>query len=116
MKTFKNFIAGKWVDASTGRSRPNLNPADTRTPLGVAPQSTADDAKVAVAAAKAAYKGWKRTPPPKRGAIIAAAARIMERRKEEITHMLTSEEGKCPGEAAGEVQRGINAMEFLAGE
>ena len=115
-KVFKNLIGGKWVDSASGKTRPNLNPADTRVPLGVAPQSTAADANAAVEAARAAAKGWRKTPAPKRGVILTAAARILERRKEEIVHMLTAEEGKCPSEAGGEVQRAINAMEFLAGE
>ena len=115
-KVFKNFIGGKWVDSASGKSRPNLNPADTREPLGHAPQSTPADAEAAVAAAKAAYKAWRKTPAPRRGAMITAASRILERRKDEIVHMLVAEEGKCPSEAGGEVQRAINALEFMGGE
>jgi aldehyde dehydrogenase (NAD+) len=115
-KTFKNFIGGQWVATASGRVKPNLNPADTREPIGHYQVSTAAEAENAVAIAKKAFAGWRATPPPRRGAILARAAAIMERRREEITHILTTEEGKCPSESGGEVQRAINAVEFMSGE
>ena len=52
-KTYRNFIGGEWVASESGRTTPNLNPADTREVLGLVPLSTADEARRAVDAARA---------------------------------------------------------------
>jgi aldehyde dehydrogenase (NAD+) len=109
----KNFINGEWVGAS--RTIKNINPA-TGESLGEVVASGKAEAEAAIAAAKAAFHGWKRVPAPKRGEILARAAVEMIRRKEELARALTLEEGKTLGEALGEVQKAINVLEFEAGE
>jgi len=52
-KVYRNFIGGEWVASESGRTTPNLNPADTREVLGLVPLSTADEARRAVDAATA---------------------------------------------------------------
>jgi acyl-CoA reductase-like NAD-dependent aldehyde dehydrogenase len=53
------------------------------------PRSGADDASAAIAAAKAACRGWKRTSPIKRGQILVRASRILEERKDDLVTLLT---------------------------
>jgi aldehyde dehydrogenase (NAD+) len=110
-----NFIGGVWAPSKGGKTAKNLNPA-TEEPIGEVTVSTREDAEAAVAAAKAALPGWRRTPAPKRGEILARAALEMTRRKEELARALTLEEGKTLGEALGEVQKAINVIEFQSGE
>src|SRR5439155_17099774 len=113
---YRNFIGGEWVASESTRTTPNLNPADTREVLGQVPLSSADEARRAVAAAKAAYAGWRSTPAPKRGAILFKAMAIMDAERDALARLLTREEGKTVKESLGEIQRTINILEYIAAE
>ncbi|HKX84708.1 MAG TPA: aldehyde dehydrogenase family protein [Pyrinomonadaceae bacterium] len=116
MSTYRSFIDGKWLDSTSGRTVPNINPANTNDIIGETQLATRDEARKAVEAAYNAFRDWKRTPAPARGRIIAKAARLMEDSKEELAQILTREEGKTLSEARGELTRAINVVEFCAGE
>ena len=109
MAIFKNYIAGKWVAAKSGKAFPNRNPADLDDVIGEFPASDAKDVDSAVLAAKKAFDGWRRTPAPKRGEMIFKVGEILTRRKEEIARAMTREMGKVLKEARGDVQEGIEA-------
>jgi len=49
---YKNFINGQWVESSATKHTPNVNPANTDDIIGQAPQSSREEAKAAIAAAK----------------------------------------------------------------
>ena len=115
-ETLLNFIDGEWVASESGRTVDNVNPADTRQVLGQCTKSTKADTERAIAAAKAAQPGWRKTPAPVRGRVIMEATRIMAERKEELARALCLEEGKTLAESMGEVQKSINVLEFMAGE
>ena len=116
MPVYKSYVNGRWIDSASGKSAPNVNPANINDMIGTAELATRDEARSAVEAAFNAFRGWKRTPAPARGRIIAKAARLMEERKEELAAAITREEGKTIAEARGEVTRAINVVEFCAGE
>jgi aldehyde dehydrogenase (NAD+) len=116
VKTYRNFIGGEWVASQSGRTTPNLNPADTNDVLGMVPLSTADEARRAVAAARAAFPAWRDTPAPVRGRILFTAWSLMEQEKEQLARLLSREEGKTYKESLGEVLRTINILEFIAAE
>ena len=116
MDTYRNFIAGKWVESSSSKTVKNINPANTDEVIGMNRQATREEARAAVEAAAAALHDWRRTPPPARGEIVAKAARLMEAAKEDLAQILTREEGKTISESRGELQRSINVAEFCAGE
>src|SRR5262245_14165737 len=116
MDTYKNFIAGKWVESSSSKTVKNINPANTDDVIGTNRQATREEARAAVEAAAEAFEGWRRTPAPQRGKVVAKAARLMEEARQELSEILTREEGKTIGEARGELQRSINVAEFCAGE
>ena len=65
VERLKNYINGSWVDSETSDYLQVQNPA-TEEVLGEVPMSTAADVDRAVAAAKAAFDGWRRTPPAAR--------------------------------------------------
>lgn len=111
-----NYIDGRWVESSSGRTLERRNPANLDDLIGLAPLSTREEIHEAVSAAKRAFPAWSETPAPRRGKYLFQAARIMEEQKEELARLLTREEGKTVGESHGEIQRAINIVEFTAGE
>ena len=114
-QTYKNYIGGEWVAAADGRTTENHDPA-TGELLGHFPRSGQADVERAVAAAKAAFEGWRRTPAPKRGEILYRVGALLAERKEEIARILTSEMGKVLVEARGDVQEAIDMAYYMAGE
>ena len=113
-KPIGNFINGEW-STGTLKTIDNIDPA-TGEALGKVVVSSKTEVDAAIAAAKAAFPAWKKTPAPKRGDILAKAALEMARRKDELARAMTLEEGKTLGESAGEIQRAINNIEFQAGQ
>src|SRR5687767_13234069 len=113
---FKNFIAGQWVDASTGDTFDNVNPADTNDIVGKFPLSTAEDVNRAVASATRGFEIWRATPAPLRGDVMRRAGDILAARKEEIADLMTREMGKPLAETRGDVQEGIDTAYYAATE
>ncbi len=112
----RNYVAGEWIGSATGKTIPNLNPANTDEVLGLVPLQDRETARRAIAAAKAALPAWRAVPGPRRGAILFAAHRAIGQRAEELARAMTREEGKTLAEARGEVQKSLNVLEFIAGE
>jgi len=112
----RNFINGRWVESKSSRTTERRNPADLDEVIGLAPVSTREETREAIAAAKRAFPAWRDTPPPARGRVIARAALLMEQQKEELARILTREEGKTLKDSLGEVQKTINILDFMAGE
>jgi acyl-CoA reductase-like NAD-dependent aldehyde dehydrogenase len=113
---YKNYINGCWADSSSGKSAPNINPANTDDIIGHTPLSTRDDVKTAIAAAQAAFPAWRAVSAPQRGRIVMKAVELCYKHKEDIARTMTREEGKPVGEARGEVQKSINLLEYYAGQ
>src|SRR5207253_10848145 len=90
--------------------------ADTREVLGLWPKSGAADAQAAVEAAARAFPGWSSPPGPERGRVLGRAHAILKSRVELVAEALCREEGKTLSEARGEVMKGLNLLEFYAGE
>lgn len=113
---FKNYIDGRWVEGSTGKTFENRNPANHHDVIGVFPVSGAEDVDRAVRAAKRAFARWRLVPAPKRGEILYRAGDLLRRHKEEIARGMTREMGKILKEGRGDVQEGIDTAEYTAGE
>lgn len=94
----------------------DANPADTSDILAHVPQQTAQDVVRAVERAQEMFPAWRDTPPPTRGRVLARAAEITRSRVDELAKLLTREEGKILSEARGEILRGVNLLEWYAGE
>ncbi len=116
IKTFGNFIDGKSVPASSGKTCENRNPADTREVVGIFQRSGADEVNLAVEAAQAAFKKWSRVPAPHRAEIILKAASILEQQKEAFSRDMTREMGKVLKETRGDTQEAIDTGYYFAGE
>ena len=91
---YRNFIDGEWVEASTGETFENRNPADTRDIVGIFQKSAKADVDAAVDAASRAYRKWRLVPAPRRAEIIYQAAEILFERKEDYARDMTREMGK----------------------
>jgi aldehyde dehydrogenase (NAD+) len=109
----RNYIDGDWVD---GEATPNINPSNTNEIVGHYVRGTADDAKRAIAAAKAAFPAWSRSGIQQRHDILKAASDEILKRREEIGRLLAREEGKTLPEAIGETVRAGQIFDFFAGE
>lgn len=114
-KKLMNYIDGMWLEASAERYAPVINPADGDKLVDV-PLSSSEDVEKAVQAAKKAQKEWALVPAPQRAEILYRVGNIMKERKEELSRILTMENGKVLEEARGEVQEGIDMAFYMAGE
>lgn len=114
--TFKNFIAGAWVEPATGDYFENRNPARWDEILGRFPASGADDVARAVAAAREGFRLWSKTPAPLRGEVLKRVGDLMVARKDEIAAHMTREMGKVLAETKGDVQEGIDTAYYAATE
>jgi len=114
--TFRNFIAGEWVESVSGRTFESRNPADVRDVIGRFQASTAADVAMAIRAAEAALPMWQRMPAPKRGEILYRFGALLAEHKERLARALTREMGKVLTEARGDVQEGIDIAFLMAGE
>ena len=111
---FKNLIAGEWVEGP--HATRNVNPSDTRDVIGDYAQADAEQARQAIAAARAAFGAWSLSTPQQRFDILDAAGSEILARRAELGDLLAREEGKTLPEATGEVVRAGNIFKFFAGE
>jgi acyl-CoA reductase-like NAD-dependent aldehyde dehydrogenase len=84
--------------------------------IGTVPQACADDVERAVAAARAAFPAWSRTPAHRRSAILSGAADALEARREEVARTIAREAGKAFRYALAEADRGVETLRFSAEE
>ncbi len=115
-KKFQNFIDGKWVDAKSGQTFENRNPANWDEVVGVFPKSGKEDVDLAVRSARTAFEKWRLVPAPKRGDILRKVGDIMVARKEELSKQMTREMGKVLAETRGDVQEGIDTAYYASTE
>jgi malonate-semialdehyde dehydrogenase (acetylating)/methylmalonate-semialdehyde dehydrogenase len=112
--TILNFINGKLAPSRGDRLSPVFNPA-TGEQSGALGLASAEDVKLAVAAAKMAFPAWANTPPLRRARILNRFLRILEERIDELAEVITAEHGKVLSDAKGEIQRGMEVVEFAIG-
>ncbi|MCA0045063.1 NAD-dependent succinate-semialdehyde dehydrogenase [Celeribacter litoreus] len=108
-------IDGKWRQGSEGKTESLLDPA-TEEVLAQVPHATAADLDEALNAAAKGFKVWKKKTAIERYNILAKAADLIDARKDEISKLLTLENGKPLTEATGEVAFSAEALRFYAEE
>jgi succinate-semialdehyde dehydrogenase/glutarate-semialdehyde dehydrogenase len=91
--TTRLFIGGEWGDAASGRTEQATSPSSGEE-LGPVAQADRDDVARAVVAATAAFPAWSGATPFARAAALHRVAQVCERRREELAHALTSDQGK----------------------
>ena len=116
VKTYHNYIGGKWIASESGEMFENINPADTRDIIGRFPLSNSDDVNAAVNAAQDAFDRWRHTPAPRRAELLFRLGEILMSNKDRYAAEMTREMGKVLKEAGGDVQEAIDCTYYTAGE
>jgi malonate-semialdehyde dehydrogenase (acetylating)/methylmalonate-semialdehyde dehydrogenase len=111
MERISHWIGGKEVAGTSGRSGPVYNPA-TGQQTHTVDFATAEELDAAVQAAGEAFWSWRSTSLSKRADIFFRLRELLDQRKPELARIVASQHGKVVSDAAGEVQRGIENVEF----
>ncbi|HEY5666708.1 MAG TPA: CoA-acylating methylmalonate-semialdehyde dehydrogenase [Gammaproteobacteria bacterium] len=111
--TLGHVIGGKVVTAARG-TVPVFDPA-TGVETAVTALASDETAAAAVEAAVAAFAGWHNTPALQRARVLFEFRQLLEARRDELAMLITQEHGKVLSDADGEVQRGIEIVEFACG-
>ena len=109
---------GHWINggevAGTGREQDVFNPA-TGEVSGRVALASVSDLEQAVDAARAALPAWRATGLTKRAAVMFKLREIVTAKSDELARIITAEHGKVVSDAAGEVVRGLENVEYCAG-
>ncbi|WP_343293395.1 CoA-acylating methylmalonate-semialdehyde dehydrogenase [Vandammella animalimorsus] len=111
--TVKLLINGQFVESKTTEWREVINPA-TQEVLARVPFATQDEINQAVAAAKEAFKTWRKTPIGARARIFLKYQELIRANMKELAALLTAEQGKTLPDAEGDVFRGLEVVEHAA--
>lgn len=114
VRKLKNYVNGEWITPTTEKYMDVVNPVDG-TKIADLPLSTTEDVDAAVQAAKEAFPAWAKMPVNKRAEIMFNFQQVLVKNKEDLAKTITIENGKALSESRGEVQRGIENVEFAAG-
>jgi malonate-semialdehyde dehydrogenase (acetylating) / methylmalonate-semialdehyde dehydrogenase len=114
MRTINHWIAGKEVLSTAERAGDVYNPATGEVSAQVAFASPRD-VDAAVEAARTGLAEWGTAPLARRARVLFSFRELIERNKPEIVRLITSEHGKVPADAAGELARGQEVVEFACG-
>ncbi|MEV5576323.1 CoA-acylating methylmalonate-semialdehyde dehydrogenase [Spirillospora sp. NPDC052269] len=113
-KHVTHWINGKPFEGSAERQGEIFDPALGEVAGSVDFASSAE-VDAAVAAAKAAFPGWRDTSLSKRTAILFRFRELVHRHRDELARLISAEHGKVVSDAAGEVARGLEVVEFACG-
>ena len=114
MYTIDHWINGQRVAGASGNTGPVFNPATGQQQGEVALASVAEVDK-AVAIAKETFATWRSSSLSKRADILFTFRQIVHSRRDEIANLVSQEHGKVPSDAAGELARGLENIEFACG-
>ncbi|MFL6099531.1 MAG: CoA-acylating methylmalonate-semialdehyde dehydrogenase [Actinomycetales bacterium] len=114
MRTIEHWIGGKHTAGGSGRTSPVYNPATGAQQAEVLLAEAADVA-AAVASAKDAFPGWSQASLSKRTKTLFAFRELVNDNVAALAEVVSDEHGKVLSDAAGEVQRGLEVIEFACG-
>ena len=114
MREIQHFIHGKKSAGSSGRHGdvydPNTGQVQARVPL-----ASPEELDRAVANAAEAQLGWAQANPQRRARVMFEFKRLLEVHMDELAHLLSSEHGKVVADSKGDIQRGLEVIEFACG-
>jgi malonate-semialdehyde dehydrogenase (acetylating)/methylmalonate-semialdehyde dehydrogenase len=114
MKHVTHWINGKPWDGQAGTRGDIYNPASGQV-SGTVDYAGPAEVDAAVAAASAALPGWRDTSLVRRSAVMFAFRELIRTRRSELAAVISAEHGKVESDAAGEVTRGLEVVEFACG-
>ncbi|ARJ70655.1 CoA-acylating methylmalonate-semialdehyde dehydrogenase [Paracoccus contaminans] len=114
MRAVHHWIDGKEQPGTSGRTADVFNPAtgEVQARLDLATRSEVDEA---IASAARAQVKWGATNPQRRARVMMEMVRLINRDMDKLAEMLSSEHGKTFPDAKGDVQRGLEVIEFAIG-
>jgi malonate-semialdehyde dehydrogenase (acetylating)/methylmalonate-semialdehyde dehydrogenase len=112
MQTIPHLIQGVAHHGGT-RTQPVYNPA-TGAAIRTLQLADAKTVELAIASAQAAYPAWRATPPLKRARVMSKLKELLEQNADKICALITEEHGKVLADAMGELQRGIENVEYAS--
>jgi malonate-semialdehyde dehydrogenase (acetylating) / methylmalonate-semialdehyde dehydrogenase len=114
MIEYGHYVGGKHFAGSSGRKAEVFQPMDGTVRATVALASAAD-VRAAVANAKAAQPAWAATNPQRRARVLMKFNDLIAQHNEELADILAREHGKTLIDAKGDIQRGVEVLEFAFG-
>lgn len=109
-----HFVGGERLDGSSERFADVLDPSTGRVQAQVALASKAE-VDAAIANAAAAQPAWAATNPQRRARILVKFNQLIAEHTQELAELLSSEHGKTVADAKGDIQRGVEVLEFATG-
>src|SRR3990167_10627696 len=114
MRTLQHVIGGASVPGDSGRFGdvfdPNTGQVQARVPL-----ATVGELNAAVASARAAQPAWAATNPQRRARVMFEFKRLLEANMQDLAELLSAEHGKVIADSRGDIQRGLEVIEFACG-
>jgi malonate-semialdehyde dehydrogenase (acetylating)/methylmalonate-semialdehyde dehydrogenase len=114
MIQYGHYIGGKTIAGKSGRSAQVFQPMDG-TVRGSVALASADEVRAAVANAKAAQPAWAATNPQRRARVMMKFYELIVKYTDELADILAREHGKTITDAKGDIQRGVEVLEFSFG-
>ena len=114
MRDIRHFIDGASFEGASGRFGDVFNPntGEVQARVQVATEGEVDKA---VQAAQNAFEAWSSTNPQRRARVMFEFKRLVEANMDELAEMLSSEHGKVIADSKGDIQRGLEVIEFACG-
>src|SRR5947209_19845019 len=114
MREIGHFIGGKPVKGTSGRFGDVFNPNTGEVQAKVAFAARSEVAQ-AVANAQAAQPAWAVTNPQRRARVLFKFLELVQKEFETLVQLLSSEHGKTIADSRGDIQRGLEVVEFACG-
>ncbi|GAA1171719.1 CoA-acylating methylmalonate-semialdehyde dehydrogenase [Nesterenkonia xinjiangensis] len=114
MPELSHFIHGEHVRGTSGRHREVFNPVRGEVSSHV-PLASRDEVSRAVDSAQRAFPQWSGMNPQRRGRILLKWVDLIQTHRDELAETLSNEHGKTFDDAKGDIQRGVEVVEFGAG-
>ncbi len=114
MREIGHFIGGKTVKGGSGRTGDVFNPNTGEVQAKVALASKSETEQ-AIANAQAAFPGWAATNPQRRARVMFKFLELIQGEYDDLARLLSSEHGKTFADAKGDIQRGLEVVEFACG-
>ena len=114
MQELTHYIGGEHVKGGSGRFADVFNPATGEVQARV-PLASTEEVGQAVAKAAAAQPEWAATNPQRRARVMMKFVQLLNRDMDKLAEALSREHGKTIPDAKGDVQRGLEVVEYCIG-
>src|SRR5205823_6078211 len=114
MREIGHFIGGQEVKGASGRFGDVFNPNTGEVQASVAFASRSE-VEHAIAVAQAAQPAWAATNPQRRARVLFKFIELLQREFDSLAKLLSSEHGKTLADSRGDIQRGLEVVEFACG-